>query len=418
MFSVYESADGNDYRKIPAITDFQGMVNYESGINFLLMLDNSGSMYEDINGHLPKTETDKKMYHAKQALISFLMSVKNPKDTVGLAVYNSNYMLYSGLTDNKAKIGSYLDKIVQPEPENAFTEIYSSVYLGIDEFSRIKGRKVIIVLSDGKNMPYYQFTHKPHKIFGTRLFEYGEPAKYCQEEGISVYAINFGPKDDSKDQGLSKIALQTGGAVFDASDPKELVDIYSSIVNQILNEYMISYPATMTPADKKFVRVDCDSQNGMASASRFYFSSTVFGIPLKSFSAVLILPFLLALVLLWILSRIRFEKKKSEPNIEVLSPGTAKAVTKMFTLNKSAKTVIGGAASADMTFTGGATQLKEKHATIAFDNTNKKYTIVADGNLKVNNKNVKTKILEPGDVITVGDSTIVFDDGEVGKTGK
>ena len=230
-----------------------------------------------------------------------------------------------------------------------------------------------------------------------------------------MYAINFGPKNERKDQGLSKIAYQTGGSVFDAYDPKQLNDVYNKIVNQILSEYLITYPATMQPADKKYVKVECSTETGIISAVRFYFSSTVFGLPLAKFNPLLIIPFVLAVLLLWLLSKINFAKKKSAPTIEVLNPGSAKASTKMFMLDRNKKTIIGGDPSADMTLSGGTTKIKEKHATLMFDKAQQAYTIVADGNLTVNNKPVKTKLLEPGDVINVGGTTIVFDDGEVDK---
>ena len=414
-FTLYESPNLIDFIKIPEITGFQSMANYESGINFLLLIDNSGSMYENIKGQRTRIEKDKRISYAKSAIITFLKSISNPKDTVGLAVYNTNYTLCSGLTSDKAKIEQYLDKIVQPKGDEGFTEIYASVNTAVDEFSTVKGRKAIIVLSDGQNMPYYQYTRKPHKTYGQKIYQYGEPTKYCQEEGISVYAINFGPKSERKDQGLSKIAYQTGGSVFDAYDPKQLNDVYNKIVNQILSEYLITYPATMQPADKKYIKVECNTDTGLSSAVRFYFSSTVFGLPLNKFNFFLIIPFLLAILLLWILLKINFEKKKSDPTIEVLNPGSAKVSTNFFTLDKNKKTIIGGDPSADMTLSGGSTKIKEKHATVVFDKTKKQYTIVADGNLTVNNKPVKTKLLEPGDVINVGGTTIVFDDGEVDK---
>src|SRR4030042_2800312 len=49
-FKIFESADGTTYREIPKINSFKTMANYESGINFLLLIDNSGSMYRDIQG--------------------------------------------------------------------------------------------------------------------------------------------------------------------------------------------------------------------------------------------------------------------------------------------------------------------------------------------------------------------------------
>lgn len=56
--------------------------------------------------------------------------------------------------------------------------------------------------------------------------------------------------------------------------------------------------------------------------------------------------------------------------------------------------------------------MKENHATIIYDKAKDNYTVMAQGDLTVNNKVVKTKILESGDVISAGGTTIVFDKGK------
>jgi len=411
-FTVFESADGDSFRPIPAIKDFQTMANYEDGIYFLLLIDNSGSMYLDMQQRLTRNQADMKFRHAKTAISTFLQSMTNPRDRVGLASYNSYYESFSSPISDKTRIESLLGQIRMPVGEEGHTEIYASLSRAVDEFRSVKGRKAILILSDGENRPFYTYTGKPHRDFGTKIYSYTEPIRDCQEEGISVFAINFGRGGERKDIHLKDIALQTGGAVFDAGDGSELALVYSKIVGQILNEYLITYSATMDPADKKYVKIRYAADDGPIQAVRFYFSSTVFGLPLKNFSLLLLLPFLLALVLLWLLSRIRFEKKKGVANIEVLNAGTARAVTKSFKLNKG-QTIIGASRGADMTIMSGITQIEEKHATITFDNKKKKYTIAGDGDFKVNNKRVKSRVLEPGDVINVGGATIVFDDGEV-----
>ena len=47
-----------------------------------------------------------------------------------------------------------------------------------------------------------------------------------------------------------------------------------------------------------------------------------------------------------------------------------------------------------------------------FDPKTKSYTIVGGGDITVNNRPVKSRRLEAGDVIDVGGATIVFDDGK------
>ena len=412
-FTVFESADGHAFKRIPAIKDFQTMANYEAGINFLLLIDNSGSMYLDMKQRLTRNPANMKFSHAKAAISTFLKSMTNPKDRVGLASYNSYYESFSDPVSDKEKLEGLLGHIRMPVGDEGHTEIYASLCRAVDEFRSVKGRKAILILSDGENRPYYKYAGKPHRDFGTKIYSYTEPIRDCQQEGISVFAINFGRGGERKDARLKDIALNTGGALFDAGDGGELARVYSKIVGQILNEYLITYSATMDPADRKYVKIKYASGNGPIEAVRFYFSSPVFGLPLQWFSYLLLLPFIAALLLLWLLSRIRFERKKGAASIEVLNPGPARAVTKAFKLNKG-HTIIGSSKSANMTIMSGLTQIKEKHATITFDSKKKRYTIVGDGDFKVNNKRVKTKVLESGDLINVGGATIVFDDGEGG----
>lgn len=414
MFTIYESTDGNNFEKIDKITEFNNNANYEQGINFLLLIDNSGSMYQDMNGRNTNNENNMRITYAKRAVKNFLDKINIDKDKVGFAVYNSYYTIYTKPINDREVIIGHLDNITKPQGDEGWSEIYSSLYLAIDDFSTVKGRKAIIILSDGENMPYYKYTKKEHKVFGTKIVSYEEPILEGMKEGISIFAINFGRPGETKDANLREIAKETGGAVFNAYDEKELSSVYSKINNQILNEYLISYRATMTPSDKKFVRVDLNKNRKDYKATRYYFSSTLFGQPLNKFNPLIFLLFLLAAVLLWLLSLIKFEKINAPPSLEVLSTQIGRPVTKLLTLDKGGKTIIGSSEKSDMTIIGAPT-MKKNHATIQFDKAKSAYTIVADGDLTVNNRSVKSKVLESGDVISAGGSTIVFDEGMMTK---
>ncbi|MBU3914878.1 hypothetical protein KKA14_05025 [bacterium] len=49
--------------------------------------------------------------------------------------------------------------------------------------------------------------------------------------------------------------------------------------------------------------------------------------------------------------------------------------------------------------------------TIVFDSKSNQYTLIGEGKMMVNNKFVTTKILEPGDLINIDGTTMVFDEG-------
>jgi len=406
-FSVSESADGVHYAKLPVIA-FEPSAGANRGISFLLVIDNSGSMY-DTPDSKPTTDPAKmKITRAKEAVRAFLASMTNPQDKVGLVVFNTRYRLLARPSTDRERIASLLDQITKPVPDEAYTELYGTLKLASQEFAGVSGRKAIIVLSDGENFPYFTHTGKPHPDYGTRVFTYPESIVANQEEGVTVYGIDFGV--EVMDKNLRTIAQETGGKTFEAARGEDLNGVYAAIHRQVAGEYLIGYRATTTPAEKKFVQLSVNDAGKESTATRFYFSSIVFGLPLHSLSVVLIIPFVLGFALLWLLTLLKLERRPGPANLEVLQTRIGHPVTRVLPLSAT-KTVIGGSASADLTIVG-APQVRQEHATILFDPKDKSYTVVGSGDITVNNQPVKTRKLEPGDVIDVGGATIVFDDSK------
>jgi Ca-activated chloride channel family protein len=412
-FSVFESPDGERFTRIPRLEQFRPQAGIAEGVNFLLVLDNSGSMYDTLAGNPTEDPERMRITHARDAVRSFLSSMTDPKDTVGLVSYNTFYTLQAVPSRDRAQVGAALDTIRRPERAEAYTELYYSLTRAVREFEGLGGRKAVVILSDGENYPYAVHSGQPHPELGQRIVDYTEPIQACQEEAISVYAINFGAV---KDPNLESIAIETGGTVFDARDRRELESVYRTIHEQVAGEYLLAYRATMAPAERKYVRVVVQptGETGAGaelSATRFYFASTVFGLPLPALSLLLLIPLAAAALLLWLLTTLRLERRKGPAALEVLQTRVGRASTRVLPLS-SAKTVIGGGRSADLTIVG-APGLKEQHATVIYDKQKRAYTVVSSGEVRVNNQPVKTRVLEPGDVIDVGGATIVFDDGEV-----
>jgi len=411
-FKIAESSDGVSFQQIPHISVFTPNAGAVTGMTFLLLIDDSGSMYDTLDGQATIDPSHMRITHAKDAVRTLLAGMTNPADRVGLAYFNTSYHLLSRPTTDRRRIDSLLEGIQRPTPDQAYTELYASLTLAAEEFAGIQGRKAIIVLSDGENYPYVQHAGKIHPVFGNRIFTYTEPMTANQEEGNTVYAVNFGT-GSVPDKNLKEIALQTGGKIFDARNRDELAGVYDTIHQQVAGEYLLTYRATLIPAEKKYVRASVTAPAGEASVTRFYFASNVFGLPLGSLTLLLVIPFVLACLLLWGLTLLRLERKAGPARLEVLQTQVGHPVTRVVPLT-TAKTVIGGGTKTDLTIVG-APRIKEQHATIIFDEKNKSYTVVGTGDIMVNNQPVKTRTLETGDVIDVGGATIVFDDEEIKK---
>jgi Ca-activated chloride channel family protein len=414
MLTVWESSDGENYRKAPGIRGLRTQPNLTEGINFLLLVDNSGSMYDSLSDTPTEDPSRMKITAAKRALTSFLSSVTNPKDTIGLVAFNTQYTLLSSPRESNRDLRTVLDGITRPETENAYTELYASMFLAAEFMSDLPGRKVLIVLSDGENYPYTVRTGRPHPRLGTRVYEYTESIDKALREGVTIFAIRFG---NIRDIHLEDVARETGGLVFDAANEQELSDVYLEIRNRVLREYLLSYTATMIPADRKYVRVEL-SRAGAAPAwdTRYYYSSVIFGLPLANLSWLLFIPFTLALAMWFILTRLKYEHASTRAMLEVIQPGEGKPSARTIPLGTK-KTVIGGSPKADLTIVGSPT-IRQEHATVVYDEGSDTYTVVGEGEIKVNNRNVQSRTLEPGDVINVGGTTIVFDTSETGEQGE
>jgi Ca-activated chloride channel family protein len=404
MFTVYEAAESGEYRQMSTET-LREEANKEEGITLLLLIDNSGSMYDTKEGEETENPAEMRISHAKRAVNTFLNSSENENDRIGLASFNTSYTLHSGPVRRKLVIADSLDKIERPAEEEAYTELYAALIKAAEELDAYKGRRAVIILSDGENFSYTERTGKPHPQWGDRIFEHDESLEALQRAGISVFAVNYG---DVEDRHLGDIANESGGSVFDPQNSRELEAAYLEIRRRILTEFLLEYRAGMIPAEKTKVRVVMERAGLRRSDERYYYSSTVFGVSRMAWSWLLLIPFAAALFLWWLVSRLRFAAVNKEANLQILNSGEASPSAKYLPLEGN-QTVIGGTDQADLTITG-SPAVRDTHATIVYNDKTQRYTIVSEDAVKVNNRRVKKKDLKAGDVIDVGGTVIVFDD--------
>jgi Ca-activated chloride channel family protein len=403
--SVFESIDGASFEQVQGTTVKAGS-NKTQGISFLFLIDNSGSMYETPESTAAVDERDTRSYIAKRAVETFLLSITGSQDTVGLASFNTRYKLLTDPARDRRKVAAALDGISKPAREEGYTELYASIIEASGGMREVRGRKALVVLSDGINYPYAKYEKADHPEYGNKIFTSDEALDEALRDGITIFAVNFGTEKDSS---LADIARLSGGDVFDARNENELSSAYQTIREKILSEALIEYRAGMMSGDKRYVKLVYDAAGKKSSSIRYYYTGTVFGqsggrVPWWIFLAA---PFA---VLIWfILSLIKFEKPSVSANLSLLyAPGVGMG-TKVF--NVGDRTVIGADRTADITITGN-TRLEKSPVTIVKDPTTRRFTIMSDEAIMVNNRRVTKKDLEPGDVINFNGTIAVFDDDE------
>jgi Ca-activated chloride channel family protein len=407
-FSVFESADGEEYTEIQTIEELLERPNEELGIHIMLLIDNSGSMYDTLGGNPTDDRERMRITHAKAAIRRFIDSSFNPRDVVSLASFNTDLTVHSEAIKDPSVVDGMLESIRRPESEQAYTELYHSLDDSVYRMAGYRGRKVVVVLSDGEDYPYYEHTGTPHPEYGTELEEPKDVVESFQREGVTLYAIHFGI---DRDPDLGDMALETGGNVYDARNEEELADVYRDIKKKIENEYRLTYRASMIPADRKYVRVEFERGRRRAEAERYYYAGTLFGIPIYPYPYLILLAVPAALLVWFVLLVIRYRRLQRTAALEVLQPGYRTKVSSSTIPLTQEKTVIGGGERADLTISG-LPSLKPEHATVVYDEKSGDYTLAGEGNITVNNRRIQgTRKLSDGDVVNIEGTTIVFDSG-------
>jgi Ca-activated chloride channel family protein len=407
-FTLYESAHGSELRR--EVLSLEEGVNIIHGVNFLLIIDNSGSMYWDATGRVKNSEEEEvwRITAAKRAVSALLREIKNPLDRVGLVSFNVKIDERVEPTDDKVLLERALIRIDRPTDEEAYTELYETLYHSVDQLALYRGRRVIIVLSDGVDFPMEANPHFPERFGMDGVID------LANREGISIFTIGLSRKADKGS--LTRIARETGGAFFLIERPEEIGKLYYLIRDQILGEYLLTYAAGMIPAPKKLVLLEYSStepgekDGGVLMAQRHYFSQTIFGFPQVAFQYLIFLSLAAAVFFLWLLWLIKFERKRERANLAVYSGAGKghKVQTHLFSPQKKTVT-IGASMSDDLTITG---DRKVVQTAVKIERKGDTYTVISSGGrLTVNNRDVRTKVLRSGDLIKLGETTIVFDAG-------
>lgn len=391
--TVEESSDKKDYRTV-RLRSIEKGTNRNEGISFYLLLDNSGSMWDDLDGKKTDDIDSTRISHAKRAIVNFSQRLA-PKDRIALSEFNSQFARTMSISSDAGKTDGAVNSIARPEREMGYTELYGSIETAVKEFGEEGRRKALVILSDGEHMP-------PPGSKSRATIDADIEAAI--KSGVTCYVVNFGSSADNE---LPRLARESGGTVFNARDSQELFGIYESIRQSILDEYALEYEASMAIGDRRYVRITYNGDTRQVRDVRQYYAGAVLGYGTHSLSYLHLLAILIPILLWALLILFKLERDTSETGIRLLY-GASGEKTKAFAL-AGAQTIIGGADTCDITIAGNPS-LKDNAATIAFDDKRNRYTIAAQSDLTVNNKPVKTKILEPGDVINMAGTVVVFED--------
>jgi len=130
----------------------------------------------------------------------------------------------------------------------AATALYDTLYLGSDALQERRGRKVMVVITDGGDT--------------VSKTSYQEAIRECQEAEVILYSIiivpieNSAGRDIGGEHALITLARDTGGKYFYASGMEQLDAAFRQISDELRTQYLIAYYPSRRVADSDYRRIE------------------------------------------------------------------------------------------------------------------------------------------------------------------
>ena len=141
-----------------------------------------------------------------------------------------------------------IDKAINHVHSGAATALYDTLYLGSDALLARRGRKVMVVITDGGDT-----------ISKTN---YQEAVRAAQEAEVILYSIiivpieNSAGRDTGGEHALIQLSRDTGGKYFYASGMEQLDAAFRQISDELRTQYLIAYYPSSRLADSDYRRID------------------------------------------------------------------------------------------------------------------------------------------------------------------
>ena len=196
-----------------------------------LLFDSSISIVSEL-----RTEQD--------AAIEFLQSILRPADRASIFQVSEDVNELVKFTSRLEKICSAIRSI---KPRGG-TSLYDAVFLAAESLSSARGRKVILIISDGTDT--------------TSQVQLRDCLKLAQNSEAVVYALVVQPIKSEPGRNLAGehamifLTERTGGKFFKVSSPESLHSSFTNISDELRTQYYLGYYPRPRGEKGKFRKIE------------------------------------------------------------------------------------------------------------------------------------------------------------------
>jgi Ca-activated chloride channel family protein len=202
-------------------------------IRLIVLIDVSGSMW----GNLPLVRD------AARELISRLL----PGDLARIGTFGNEIHLSPNFTRDEAALLAELPRDIGP---SARTPLWQATDMAMNEFGSEAGRRVILILSDGKDSG---------PIMGRRYLTPIEIGERAERDDVMIYGIGMqsrsaggmmpGPganigamiADSFPDPALGRVALDSGGGYFELRARDDFGATFARVADELHQQYLLGF---------------------------------------------------------------------------------------------------------------------------------------------------------------------------------
>jgi Ca-activated chloride channel homolog len=190
-----------------------------------VLIDTSGSMNEELD-------------EAVQGALQFFHKVITPKDRAAVFTFSDKPSLAVRFTNDLEVLAGGVASLTA----EGNTALHDSVIFALHYFGGIRGRRALILLSDGRDE-------------GSR-YGYNDALEYARRAGVTLYTvgINLTGKDGDVRLKLQRLAEETGGRAFFIERALNLDRVYEAVEGDLRSQYLLAYESTQSGKDSEKYR--------------------------------------------------------------------------------------------------------------------------------------------------------------------
>jgi Ca-activated chloride channel family protein len=195
-------------------------------LSIVLAIDTSGSTHKDLGVE-------------KSAAHNFVHALMRPVDQLDLMDFNSDVREVVPFTNSVHRVDAGLENLSL----GPATALYDAIYLASQSLAQRRGRKVLVIISDGGNT--------------VKGVDYAQALEQARRGEVMVYSIIDLPivadagRETAGEHALITLSEETGGKYYYADDGN-LEQAFKKVSDDLRTQYLLGYYPSHRVSDSPF----------------------------------------------------------------------------------------------------------------------------------------------------------------------